>query len=83
MIQQQNFSLAALAKRDAQDDPFGKSEQSVAEKSQYKGVFKPENEYERGCFVTHRGSLWHCEKDHSGEFSHENFKLAQKKWGEE
>jgi hypothetical protein len=25
-LQQQNYSLAALAKRDAQDDPFGKSE---------------------------------------------------------
>jgi hypothetical protein len=25
MAQQQNYSLAALSKRDAQDDPFGKS----------------------------------------------------------
>lgn len=90
MIQQQNFSLAALAKRDAQDDPFGKSAPNTPQntensdqKSQYQGVFKAENQYKSGQFVTHKGSLWHCEKDHSGEFSHENFKLAQKKWGEE
>ncbi|EMR5235565.1 phage portal protein, partial [Salmonella enterica] len=28
-LQQQNFSLAALAKRDASDDPFGKGQQQM------------------------------------------------------
>lgn len=87
-MQQQNFSLEALAKRDQKEDPFGKTETPKAEpkpadtdeKSQYQGVFKSENRYEKGCFVTHKGSLWHCEKEHSGDFDHENFKLAQKKW---
>lgn len=83
-MQQQNFSLEALSKRDQKEDPFGKSEPPKAEpKAQYQGVFKSEDSYEKGCFVTHKGSLWHCEKDHLGEFSHENFKLAQKKWGDE
>ncbi|MDV8155204.1 phage portal protein [Acinetobacter bereziniae] len=86
MIQQQNFSLEALAKRDAQDDPFGKSNtssQPVEPKTLYKGVFNQKSSYEVGDFVTKNGSLWHCEKAHSGEFNHENFKLAQKKWGDE
>ncbi|MDQ9019910.1 phage portal protein [Acinetobacter sichuanensis] len=83
-MQQQNFSLEALSKRDQKEDPFGKAETPKAEpKSQYQGVFKSENSYEKGCFVTHKGSLWHCENDHLGEFSYENFKLAQKKWGDE
>ena len=83
-MQQQNYSLEALSKRDQKEDPFGKTEAPKAEpKSQYQGVFKAENNYEKGCFVTHKGSLWHCEKGHSGEFNHENFKLAQKKWGDE
>lgn len=82
-MQQQNYSLEALSKRDQKEDLFGKAEIPKAEpKAQYQGVFKSENRYEKGCFVTHKGSLWHCEKDHSGEFNHENFKLAQKKWGE-
>lgn len=86
MIQQQNFSLEALAKRDAKDDPFGKSDtsnQPAEPKSLYKGVFSQKSSYEVGDFVTKNGSLWHCEKAHSGEFNHENFKLAQKKWGDE
>lgn len=89
-MQQQNYSLEALSKRDQKDDPFGKSTPNTPQntensdqKGQYQGVFKTENQYKSGQFVTHKGSLWHCEKDHSGEFSHENFKLAQKKWGEE
>lgn len=83
MIQQQNYSLAALAKRDAKEDPFGKdAPPTLAPSKAYKGVFKPENKYEVGDFVTKNGSLWHCEVDHSGEFDHANFKLAQKKWGE-
>ncbi|MCT8090713.1 phage portal protein [Acinetobacter sp. C_4_1] len=82
-MQQQNYSLEALSKRDQKEDPFAKAEIPKAEpKAQYQGIFKSENSYEKGCFVTHKGSLWHCEKDHSGEFNHENFKLAQKKWGE-
>ena len=85
MIQQQNYSLEALSKRDAKEDPFGKSnapKQSVPEpKSLYKGIFSQNSYYEVGDFVTKNGSLWHCEKEHSGEFNHENFKLAQKKWG--
>ncbi|WP_335986211.1 phage portal protein [Acinetobacter bereziniae] len=86
MIQQQNFSLEALAKRDAQDDPFSKtntSSQQAEPKKLYKGVFNQKSSYEVGDFVTKNGSLWHCEKAHSGEFNHENFKLAQKKWGDE
>lgn len=85
-MQQQNFSLEALAKRDAQDDPFSKtnnSSQPEEPKSLYKGVFNQKSSYEVGDFVTKNGSLWHCEKAHSGEFNHENFKLAQKKWGDE
>lgn len=85
-----NFSLEALSKRDQKEDPFGKSAPNTPQntensdqKGQYQGIFKAENQYKSGQFVTHKGSLWHCEKDHSGEFSHENFKLAQKKWGEE
>ncbi|WP_335956109.1 phage portal protein [Acinetobacter guillouiae] len=86
-MQQQNFSLEALSKRDAKEDPFGKSgisNQPVAEpKLPYKGVFNQKSSYEVGDFVTKDGSLWHCEKEHAGEFNHENFKLAQKKWGDE
>lgn len=89
-MQQQNYSLEALSKRDQMDDPFGKSAPNTPQntensdqKGQYQGIFKAENQYKSGQFVTHKGSLWHCEKDHLGEFSHENFKLAQKKWGEE
>ncbi|WP_291370113.1 MULTISPECIES: phage portal protein [unclassified Acinetobacter] len=128
-MQQQNYSLEALSKRDQTDDPFntsankeeevksilsavrsktisadvgarlitkaypglsvddlsiieGKSLRNSGFESLYKGVFGSDQLYTTGQFVTHKGSLWHCEKDHSGEFSHENFKLAQKKWGE-
>lgn len=82
-LQQQNYSVEALARRDAKEDPFSKSSGPGGEKSLYQGVFKAEKQYQAGEFVTHKGSLWHCEKDHSGEFSYENFKLAQKKWGGE
>lgn len=90
-MQQQNYSLAALAKRDQKEDPFNTNSAPKAEpkptetdsKSLYKGVFKSENQYEIGQFVTKNGSLWHVEKAHLGEFDHENFKLVQKKWGEE
>jgi len=89
-MQQQNFSLEALSKRDQKEDPFNtnstpKTEPKPTEadsKSLYKGVFKSENQYEIGQFVTKNGSLWHVEKAHLGEFDHENFKLVQKKWGE-
>lgn len=88
-MQQQNFSLEALSKRDQKEDPFGKGEapkppelpQNDSEKSLYQGVFSSEKQYQAGQFVTKNGSLWHCEKAHSGEFDHENFKLVQKKWG--
>ena len=69
------------AKEDMVAEP--KKDDKPDEKALWQGVFKAENQYKSGQFVTHKGSLWHCEKDHSGEFSHENFKLAQKKWGEE
>lgn len=26
----------------------------------YKGVYQRSNEYERGAFVTFKGSMWHC-----------------------
>lgn len=93
-MQQQNFSLEALSKRDQREDPFNTSSttktdqkppdlpENSGEKSLYKGIFRTENKYENGCYVTYKGSLWHCEKSHIGEFNHENFKLAQKKWGE-
>jgi hypothetical protein len=29
---------------------------------QYVGVFKAEREYKRGNFVTHAGSVWHCDE---------------------
>lgn len=88
MIQQQNYSLAALAKRDAQADPFNPVQPSqtptaTTGKSAYQGIFKPDIAYKKGQFVTKNGSLWHCENDHFGEFDHANFKLAQKKWGDE
>jgi hypothetical protein len=47
MVQQQNFSLEALAKRDAQDDPFGTApepanddEPTEAERAQQRSVEK-------------------------------------------
>ncbi|MHA3054828.1 phage portal protein [Acinetobacter sp. ANC 4633] len=87
LIQQQNYSLEALAKRDAKDDPFSTSSSNIpapqtdANKSfetLYQGVFSDEESYKKGIFVTFKGSLWHCEKDHQGEFSHESFKLCVK-----
>ena len=91
MIQQQNYSLEALAKRDAKDDPFStNSPNNVDTQAQepadsqkyfedkYKGVFKTDKEYVKGEFVTHKGSLWYCEKDHLGEFTHDDFKLCVK-----
>lgn len=81
-LQQQNYSLPALAKRDAKEDPFAKSPSSTDQKTLYMGVFKSDITYKKGQFVTKNGSLWHCEHDHHGEFDHANFKLAQKKWGD-
>lgn len=48
MIQQQNYSLAALAKRDAKEDPFG----SPAPKPPEPPPAKPEAEVEKGIGVT-------------------------------
>ena len=108
LMQQQNFSLSALSKRDNQADPF--SPESIATsitpseapsdpvepsatnateevleapsdklKAIYKGVFDLNKEYEVGSFITHKGSLWHCDNKHSGEFDYSNFTLAVKK----
>lgn len=93
MIQQQNYSLAALAKRDAKEDPFAKSgsestpptdttaDKSVkfAFNSMYKGIFNSDSTYKQGDFVTKNGSLWHCDTAHKGDFNHANFTLAVKK----
>ena len=108
LMQQQNFSLQALSKRDNQADPF--SPESIATsitpseapseavepsatsgseevleapsdklKAIYKGVVNPNTEYDTGSFITHKGSLWHGDTKHSGEFNYENFTLAVKK----
>lgn len=83
-MQQQNYSLEALSKRDAKDDPFGKSDSPTAPNGQksfdslYRGSFKHSEQYQLGQFVTHKGSLWHCEKVHTGEFDHASFKLCVK-----
>lgn len=88
LIQQQNYSLEALAKRDAKDDPFSTTSPAQNTPSNapppaepksfdslYRGVFNDTEQYQKGQFITHKGSLWHCEADHKGEFSHESFKL--------
>ena len=77
MVQQQNYSLAALAKRDANGFLF---ENPKANKNLWKGIFDREREYSEGDFVTYKGSLWNCQKSHLGEFSHDNFKLCSKEW---
>lgn len=107
VMQQQNYSLAALSKRDAKEDPFSTApatteaptepsndvsdpsattgSEEVLEapsdklKAIYKGVFDLNKEYEVGSFITHKGSLWHCDNKHSGEFDYSNFTLAVKK----
>ncbi|ENV79505.1 MULTISPECIES: phage portal protein [Acinetobacter] len=86
-LQQQNYNLEALAKRDAKDDPFTKNDSSSNQsdnslKSLYKGVFKDDVQYQKGQFITKNGSLWHVENDHLGEFDHKNFKLCAKEWTE-
>ncbi|PIT51879.1 phage portal protein [Snodgrassella alvi] len=86
-LQQQNFSLSALAKRDAKEDPFaGKTaknmpaESEIAFKAAYAGVFNKEVAYLKGQFVTKSGSLWAVLNDHCGNFDHANFKLCSKDW---
>lgn len=84
-LQQQNYNLEALAKRDAKDDPFTKNDSSSNQsdnslKSLYKGVFKDDVQYQKGQFITKNGSLWHVENDHFGEFDHKNFRLCAKEW---
>ena len=89
-MQQQNYSLAALAKRDAKEDPFGKESATKttdinAEKAfsdVYRGVFDLRKQYKKGEMVTRNGSLWYCKSDYQGEFNHESFKLCAKEWGE-
>ena len=93
MIQQQNYSLEALAKRDASDNPFGggsnptsatpaTSDEPNATKyidDRYRGVYSAGTPYIKGEFVTHRGSLWHCSKDYDGDsFSYDAFTLCVK-----
>lgn len=84
-LQQQNYNLEALAKRDAKDDPFTKNDSSSNQsdnslKSLYKGVFKDDVQYQKGQFITKNGALWHVENNHLGEFDHKNFKLCAKEW---
>jgi HK97 family phage portal protein len=92
LMQQQNYSLAALAKRDARDDPFSTSTPSpapVASKSSsdpqttflsmYAGIFDPKKHYKTGSFVTKSGALWHCDSDSIGDFDHQKFTLVVKK----
>lgn len=104
VMQQQNYSLSALSKRDAKEDPFNTASaaptvasnapeepsatnttEEVLEapsdklKAIYQGVFNPNTEYSEGSFITHKGSLWHCDNKHCGEFDYSNFTLAVKK----
>lgn len=85
LMQQQNYSLAALARRDNADNPFGNTPNSAendaktALMSHYKGVFSTEMAYQMGDFVTRNGSLWHCKSPCQGEFNHDNWTLAVKK----
>ena len=112
MIQQQNYSLEAIAKRDAKEDPFSKEAKDNVSKSLeaptdlttvtktplapttledtsksvegnlktlYKGIFDKNKDYDLGDFITHKGSLWHCDNKHIGEFNHDNFTLAVKR----
>lgn len=84
LMQQQNYSLAALARRDNADNPFGNTPNSAendaktALMSHYKGVFSTEMAYQVGDFVTRNGSLWHCKSPCQGEFNHDNWTLAVK-----
>ena len=111
LMQQQNFSLLALSKRDAKEDPFTTVSKSTSDNTTastedvntdsgtnvpvddtkslnspldvlqtlYQGVFNTTKTYELGTFVTHKGSLWHCDTKHTGNFNYDNFTLAVKK----
>lgn len=107
MIQQQNYSLEAIAKRDAKEDPFtaaskaptavntesatnvpveaSKSLEDVLQTPEavlqtlYQGVFSDSKTYQKGNFITYKGSLWHCDNKHIGNFNYDNFTLAVKK----
>ena len=93
-LQQQNFSLEALSKRDQKEDPFSTgasskppelSSKNDAEKAFldiYRGVFDLRKQYKKGEMVTRNGSLWYCKSDYQGEFNHESFKLCAKEWGD-
>ena len=96
LLQQQNYSLEALAKRDAQDNPFDtsasaqstpqetpKSVQKPSFDDIYKGVFNSEMHYEKGDFVTKKGGLWVALSDTKGDFDHKNWKLVSKNGGEQ
>ena len=85
LMQQQNYSLAALARRDSADNPFGntpntaQNDAKAALMSHYKGVFSADMAYQVGDFVTRHGSLWHCKSACQGAFNHDNWTLAVKK----
>jgi HK97 family phage portal protein len=70
-LQQQNYSLADLAKRSEKPDPFGSgSPEPPADPEQdpeldqqsitlsWRGTFRPCTTYDRGCLVHHHGTTW-------------------------
>lgn len=61
--QQQDYSLEALAKRDAQADPFhpGAADEGQTKTlaDAFEGAWMP-GDYQRGCLVTWCGGLWLC-----------------------
>lgn len=85
LMQQQNYSLAALARRDSPDNSLNtmpniaQNDAKAALMSHYKGVFSSDVAYQVGDFVTRNGSLWHCKSACQGDFNHENWTLAVKK----
>lgn len=85
LMQQQNYSLAALARRDNPDNSLNtmpniaQNDAKAALMSHYKGVLSSDVAYQVGDFVTRNGSLWHCKSACQGDFNHENWTLAVKK----
>lgn len=78
-MQQQNYSMEALAKRDQSENPFNPNAAPVEFDGERtfkffgqefkvpvildKGVYDPETKYEKGDSVTHSGSLWIAQVD--------------------
>lgn len=85
LMQQQNYSLAALARRDNPDNSLNtmpniaQNDAKAALMSHYKGVLSSDVAYQVGDFVTRNGSLWYCKSACQGDFNHENWTLAVKK----